>query len=268
MHVLSVAINLDRRPDRMRSIVGEFDRPGLEATRVPAVDARNLTDDRLRMQVNWDTGHRRRALDRAEVACTLGHLRAMGTFLSAEGTDAALILGGDAKLANDLPVFVGNVDWWPKNAELVKIETQDRKQYRVFGPECRSRFQSCPLRRILLWTPAPGGYLPGRRAASDVSVSCGTATDSTDRIPFDFWLSEIARRLRPVQVLPGLVRRRRAEFESDLDHVRNENPRTGGSRRLRRYLTVTPREAFVKVQLLSDYTGRMPMEFAHSRHAA
>ena len=35
-------------------------------------------------------------------------------------------------------------------------------------------------------------------------ASCGTIADSTDRILFDLRVSETARRLRPVQILPGL----------------------------------------------------------------
>lgn len=267
MQIPIFVINLDRRPDRMRSIAGQLDRLGLEATRVPAVDARNLTDDELRARVNSDGGHRLRALDRAEVACTLSHLRAMEMFLAAVDAPAALILEDDAELASDLPLFVDNVDWWPENAELVKIETQDWKRHRVFGPECGPRFHGRQLRRILLWTPASGGYMLGREAAEVVLAACGTIADSTDRILFDLRVSETARRLRPVQVLPGLVRQRLGEFESDLVRVRKENPRTGGIGRLRRYLTVLPREAVVRGQRLSGYASRMPMDFADTRHA-
>ena len=267
MQVPIYVINLDRRPDRMRSIAGQLDRLGLEATRVPAVDARTLADDELRARVNSGGGPRLRALDRAEVACTLSHLRAMEMFLSAADAPAALILEDDAELASDLPLFAGNADWWPENAELVKIETQDWKRYRVFGPECGPRFHGRQLRRISLWTPASGGYMLRRGAAETVLESCGTIADSTDRILFDLRLSKTARRLRPVQVLPGLVRQRLTEFESDLSRVRKENPRTGGLGRFRRYLKVLPREAVVKGQLLCGYAGRMPMDFADTCHA-
>ena len=255
-------INLDRRPDRLHSIAGELGRLGLEATRVPAIDALSVADDELNRRVNFCGGLRLRSLQRAEAACTLSHLRAMETFLSNSDAPAALILEDDTELANDLPLFVENVEWWPKHAALVKLETQDWKEFREFGPECAPRHHGRQLRRILLWTPAAGGYMLGRQAASFILSSCRVIADAADRILFDLRTSKSARELRPVQVLPGLVRQRLTEFESDLEHIRKDSSRIKGMRRFRRHLTVMPREAMVRGQLLFGYARRMPMDFA------
>ena len=143
MQIPIYVINLDRRPDRMRSIAGQLDRLGLEATRVPAVDARNLTDDELRARADPDAGHRLRALDRAEVACTLSHLRAMEMFLAAAPAPAALILEDDAELAPDTPSLMQSTDWWPAGSKVIRLE--DGRRHRRL------------LRRVCGKTPGAGG---------------------------------------------------------------------------------------------------------------
>ena len=72
-------INLDRRPDRLRAITDDLGRMGLEAERVPAVDAATVTSAALRERVNIDFQVRK--MGRGSEANVLSHCRALETFL-------------------------------------------------------------------------------------------------------------------------------------------------------------------------------------------
>ena len=96
-------INLDRRPDRWEAISGNLQRLGLEAERVPAVDARTVTDDELR---RWlDLKRPLFKMGRGSQATFLSHIRAFDRFLDS-ASPAALFLQDDAELASDLPAFL------------------------------------------------------------------------------------------------------------------------------------------------------------------
>ena len=117
-------INLDRRPERFESITNDLDRLGLEAVRVSARDARTVSDEELRARVDLDAPMRK--MGRGSAATLLSHIVAMEMFLSTS-SPVALILEDDAELANDLPLFLRSLDWWPTDASLVKLEAHGAK---------------------------------------------------------------------------------------------------------------------------------------------
>ena len=254
-------INLDRRPDRLRSITNNLDGLALKAVRVSATDAATVTDEELRTRVN--VGRRFWTMGRGSEANILSHCQAMEMFLSTS-SPAALILEDDAELASDLPLFVESLDWWPKRTGLVKLEAYGRKHL-LFGRECGHGHKGRQLRRILLYSGGSAGYMVNRDAAREILASCRNVSMSIDHVLFDLRVSSVARRLRPVQILPGLVRQRVAEFESDVEGLRKAIEPTGLKRwweRLRWRSIAIPRKAVVKGQLLSGYAEKVLLDFA------
>ena len=75
----------------------QLDRLGIEAERLPAVDARHLDDGDCH-------------LDKGCVACVLSHRKALARFLDTDH-EAALILEDDAELAADAPMLLRSTDW-------------------------------------------------------------------------------------------------------------------------------------------------------------
>ena len=212
-------VNLDRRPDRMRSIAANLNRLGLKACRIPAVDARTVTDEELTERVSLDGFFRAVEFDRGAGACVLSHLRALDTFLSSSEAPAALILEDDAELAADLPTFIDSIDWWPADAKLVKIETWGKKG-RLLSRACAEPYRGRELRHIAVFVAGACGYIVNRDSARYLLENCRNVTFPMDHVLFDVRNSRIARYLHPIQVLPGLVYQPNKKLDSDLDEFR------------------------------------------------
>ena len=99
-------INLDRAPDRLERITGQLQKLGLPFVRLPAVDARALTDDQ-RAALD-EAGYRRKhgmAPLPGELGCYLSHVAAMRLFVSSDA-EFALILEDDVLLHDSLPAVL------------------------------------------------------------------------------------------------------------------------------------------------------------------
>lgn len=254
-------INLDRRTDRLESITRNLDRLGLAAVRVAATDARIVTDAELGTRVRLDGQVLR--IGRGSESNILSHCRAMEMFL-ATSTRAALVLEDDAELASDLPHFLDSLDWWPESTGLVKLEAYGRT-YAVLDRQCSPAYRGRQLRPIALRSGGSAGYMIDRDAAQTVLSLCRDIPLSIDNVLFDLRVSGIARKLRPVQLLPGLVRQRVAEFESDVESRRTELLPSGLERRWRRLrwnVMTMPRKAVVKGRRLCGLAERVWLEFA------
>ena len=241
-------INLDRRPDRLRSIAANLDQIGLKANRIPAVDARTVTDEELNERVSLNGSFRSIKLDRGAGACVLSHLQAFDMFLSDSEAPAALILEDDAELADDLPMFIESIDWWPVGARLVKLETWGRKA-RLLGRVCAEPYRGRELRRIAVFVAGACGYIVSRESAHYLLNECRNVTYPMDHVLFDVRNCTIARSLRPIQVLPGLVCQPNKIVDSNLDEFREAAGSTRGLRRVLKNIKTIPHK-FVT-------TGRM-----------
>ena len=101
-------INLDRAPERLARISSQLQQLGLAFTRIPAVDARALTEQQISL---LDVAEFRRKHGMTpvmgELGCYLSHVRACELFL-ASGAAFALVLEDDVLLHSSLqPVLAG-----------------------------------------------------------------------------------------------------------------------------------------------------------------
>ena len=254
-------INLDRRPDRMRSIVDNLDQLGLKGRRIPAVDARTVTDEELNKRVSLNGFFRAIELDRGAGACVLSHLRALDTFLSASDAPAALILEDDAELAADLPMFIETVDWWPADAKLVKLETGARNKTRLFSRICADPYRGRELRRIAVFVAGACGYIVSRDTAHYLLNECHNVNYPMDHVLFDVRNCRIARDIRPVQVLPGLLCQPNEMIDSDLDEFRVEKGLTRGFRRVLKSVKTSPHKIVTATRILVGEVERCEMAF-------
>lgn len=255
-------INLDRRPDRWAAMSAQLDRLGIEAVRIPAVDARLLAaQEEWERTTNGNPPFWR--INLGSAANMLGHGRAMNELLGSDAP-AALILEDDAEPAEDLPSFLDSVDWWPERFGLVKFEASGPNEF-FFGPECAPPHEGRQIRPIALWTPGSAGYAVNRVAARDILDKCRNVTMPIDHVLFDLRVSRIARTLRPVQILPSLVRQRADEAGSDIEPLKKAMQPTGLARRwhrLRWHSLAIPRKAVVKSQAAFGRTEKVRLEFA------
>ena len=211
MTVPVYVINLDRRPERWAAISENLDRIGVTAERLSAIDGLLAKTPRppargtlLLPQI---TPH--------EIACTESHCKAMSAFL-ATPHPAALILEDDAMLSPDIPSLLESTAWWPEGAGLIRLTA--RGNCELIGPYCG---ETPTGRRLHILAGAhwgADGYLIGREAASVVLDSPIRERAPIDHILFDLRASKVARRLKPIQTIPGPIGVRPSK--SDLEEPR------------------------------------------------
>ena len=251
-------INLDRRPDRWAMMSEQLDRLGIEATRIPAVDARLLAaQERWEMETNGNPPFWRISLGAA--AGMLGHSKAMIELL---GTDApaALILEDDAELAPDTPALLEGVDWWPARAHVVRLEASNRRSrslWRPSGstPSCRA------LQRLERWCGGSAAYMIDRRGVRVALKAFADPDHTVDHTLFDLRYSKTARQLRTVQIVPAMARQR-AEDGTDQEEWRQKAELQGRKRRmyrLRRNLRSMPYKTRVLALLALGMVRKTPI---------
>ena len=213
-------INLDRRFDRWEAISDRLDRLGVEASRISAVDAHRIASPD-------DVPSRPRIM--AAVANMKSQARAMRLLLES-AHPAALILEDDAVLAEDTPTLLESTEWWPEGFSIVRLEAGEPRFRAMHGP-CGKTPTGRELRPVGKWIGGAAAYMIDRHGAAQVVkafskpfqlVDCSRSVDHT---LFDLRVSRIARRLRPVQIVPGMAYQDGSA--SDYDEWRKIVPMTG-----------------------------------------
>lgn len=112
-------INLDRRPDRLEYISGEFARAGIPFERVPAVDAQDPEVAAAAARVPPMANGRQ--ISAGAYGCFQSH-REIWRRLVASGESHAMAFEDDLLLAPGLAPLLAD-GWVPDDADIVKMET-------------------------------------------------------------------------------------------------------------------------------------------------
>ncbi len=212
-------INLDRRPDRWTTMSEQFDRLGITAMRIPAVDARLLA-----AQEPQDTpvSIRRRKWgyvpDLGSVACNRSHAKALRAFLDTDAS-AALILEDDVILASDTPALLESVDWWPACASVIRLEAGHAMEARVpLWDVCAETPSGRGVHRFERWHSGAAAYLVNRATAEWMLPYLDDPSNPvTDSMWFNHRYCPLARELKALQIVPGMARQIEALESSDLE---------------------------------------------------
>lgn len=198
-------INLDRRPDRWAAMSAQLDRLGIEATRIPAVDARLLAaQERWEMETNGNP-----PFWRINLGAAAGMLSTSKAMIGLLGSDApaALILEDDAELAPDTPSLLGGTGWWPAGAHIVRLEAGGDKSRPLRQPSGRTPTGRM-LHRLERWNSGAAAYLIDRRGARIALEAFANPSSTTDQTLFDLRYSKAARKFGTVQIVPAMARQR------------------------------------------------------------
>lgn len=119
--LISLVINLDRSPARLKKICEQLDHLGLSWQRVTAVDGATLAmdDPRLLDTPRFHQQHGKPPLP-GELGCYLSHVKALETLLSSN-FKWGLILEDDAVLGDSLPAVINALVEHPQEWDLVKF---------------------------------------------------------------------------------------------------------------------------------------------------
>ena len=208
-------VNLDRRPDRWRSIAENLDRVGVLPVRIPAVDGRDIEEPPAPPRKVRSPLHPPRTA--FEIACGLSHRKAMAGFLATDAP-ACLILEDDAEVASDVAAMLRTDEWWPRGINVLKLDTHAGR--RLYGQECGRTPSGRLLRRNLRWHPGAAGYMVNRPAAQALIDAPECSELQIDVALFDFRVSGIARSLGSATVFPAMVRQRTEKFGTDIGRDR------------------------------------------------
>ena len=191
-------INLDRRSDRLQAISDNLQRIGVAWQRVSAVDAISCPPPKHQKKLyhQMTLGH---------FACTQSHLKALKAFLDTSHP-AAVILEDDAEIASDFPALLESTEWLPQGCGLIKLDTLEKRNYT--GVLCGSTPTGSHLRTIEGFGTSSMAYLITRDVAQFVLDSADNKIMAIDRVLFDLIISGTARKLRPLWVIPSVVRER------------------------------------------------------------
>lgn len=187
-------VNLDRRPDRWAFMSAQLDRLGIAATRIPAIDKETLTGDREPSRLG--SGH---------IACAQSHYRAMQA-LVASHAPAALILEDDAQVSPAILSCLQSSDWWPAAHGLIQLVGDRGRGLRLLGKPVGTTPGGATLRPIMRREVIGCGYLIDDEAARAVLAVAPAVPMLLDHLLFDCRYSDLARRLRPLQMVPAPVR--------------------------------------------------------------
>lgn len=194
-------INLRRAPERRALMSRELTQAGLDAEFFEAVDFREAGEAALLAECTregpWGWFHDQ------NMACTVSHARVWEAFLDGPA-DYCLVLEDDVFLSPELGRWIDDMSWWPKDADIVKVERwRGRRGVLLVSARHRPHLGR-DLRRLYSRHPGSAGYILTRHAALMLLASRPFRV-AIDQLLFNANVSPVARRLVRYQVLPALV---------------------------------------------------------------
>lgn len=207
-------VNLARRPDRLQRIGAHLAARGVTFEAVEACDARSVPEAEIARSVHA-TGPLG-LLGLGDRACTVSHMRAWRRFLDGQA-EHALFLEDDAFLAEDLAATLADDGWIPSGAAAVKLEKYgDGASRLLLGPAAGQTPCGRAVRSMLSRHVGGAAYILSRRGARIALAADGRIRVPVDHLLFNANVSAVARRLRPLIVVPAMATQRAYPYESDI----------------------------------------------------
>lgn len=193
-------IHLARATARRERMEAEFSRAGVPVTAWGAVDGRDPAQS-ARLASLPDEGPWG-PMDAHAKGCLLSHLDALRAFVDGPASHL-LVLEDDVFVAEDLRRWLAG-DWWPAQADIVKIERWRDDRLLVLVDRETLPCQGRRLHRLRTRHSGSAGYIVSRAVAGRILAE-GRSDLPVDQLLFNPAVSGIARKLRVYQVMPALV---------------------------------------------------------------
>lgn len=155
-------INLDRSPERWAAISARLQSLNLCFERLPAVDARALTEAQLALldEAGFRRRHGMTSLP-GELGCYLSHVEVIRRFLASKA-EAALVLEDDVVLSDRLPAALAGLMRHPSRWDMVKLSAVHSGTPQRYLEVSPGQWLSVMLSKCT----GSSAYLINRRAAS------------------------------------------------------------------------------------------------------
>ncbi|UDL92489.1 glycosyltransferase family 25 protein [Mesorhizobium sp. PAMC28654] len=175
-----LVINLDRSRDRLAHITAEFTRIGIAFERVKAIDAQDRPElDHMPQNVPYT---QRLRLTGGEIACLLSH-RACWTIIASGDASYAAIFEDDVVFSARAGALLGNADWIPADADIIKLETFFQKT--MVGRKLIPAGPGFSISSLLADHMGTAGYIVSKRTASDLVEASREISVAVDDLVFN-----------------------------------------------------------------------------------
>lgn len=216
-------INLDRSPERLANMQAQFDRAGIAFTRVSGVDGKLLSDEELVAVVDpvqrWEI-----PMPASEIGCFLSHKKCI-ELIACGADEYVAIFEDDVTLSDDCAILLKQTEWIPENADIIKIDTQDRLVV-LEGikeiPEVSRALARLRSKHLCL-----GGYIVSRKAAKHILYHMDKISVPVDNLIYDPQY-ELFSQLNIYQLTPALCMQIDADslIEDDRKRLRKEHKKS------------------------------------------
>ena len=200
-------INLDRVPERRTFMEGQFSAQGCTATRIPAVDAFDLTPPREYAPASW---LERWSLSISEIACFESH-RIAWRAIRDGSAPCGVILKDDAILSAQFSTTLERLAKITRPFDVIKLDGAN--QFLRFGPEIETG--GIRLRTIHQCVTSAAAYLLSKEGAAKLEARASRYCDHLDDFiftPRDDWT---LLQLEPAVAVQGMFIRDEAGNRSE-----------------------------------------------------
>lgn len=155
--MLTLLINLDRAPGRLKKITALLRHWNIPFTRMPGIDARQMSPEEIAAYCPaYEKRHYfLKDLTAGEVGCMLSHMKAWQMLVDSHH-DWACILEDDFAFASDPRPYLLSTDWIPEGVKLVQLAKEYKEPKAVkCDPEILPLETGARL--MVLWAGIDGG---------------------------------------------------------------------------------------------------------------
>lgn len=199
--VATWVVNLERSTQRRAAMREELARAGIQATFLPAVDARDVPADHFNDRFD-DFGPWGIVPRQNKAICT-SHRNIWAAFLDTDA-DLALVFEDDVYIAPEMGDWLSDLSWWPEDADLVRFEVWDSSDMVHVVSRDAGQHRGRRIARLHTRHPGAAAYLI-TRAHAERLLSVERIRLTTDGFIFNPYVSDAARAARIYQVDPGMA---------------------------------------------------------------
>lgn len=194
-------VNLERAKDRRQHMREELSAAGIKCIFTAGVDFLEYGEDRLLEECRADGPFGDFQLP--HMAATLSHIRIWQRFLETD-SDVCLVFEDDIHISPDLKHWLLKFDWWPADADVVKIEHWRERDLLILLDSPATKHLGREVSRLRTRHMGAAGYILTRRAASEY-LAQSPFNVVIDHLLFNQTVSKVAKRLNIYQINPALV---------------------------------------------------------------
>lgn len=194
-------INLARATERRDHMRAELAQARLTAAFHPAFDLRAHSREEMlehcRAEGPWGV------FNDSNMAITISHARVWERFLASDA-ELCLVMEDDVFIAPELGDWLDDLNWWPADADIVKLERWRARNLRILLQDVGRAHRGRALKRLLSRHVGAAGYMLTRKAAQALLAERPFAL-TIDNLLFNFNASPVARAMTVYQVTPALI---------------------------------------------------------------